>query len=118
MREAFPVSLDYAAEHLTAAVYGLASSESPLQERLQNAWDEQVQMLWMRPCLTAELLREFRDSWRRYTEPSDDRASTKLRSLERGELEGAIEELVGLLVRTTEARRSPVGSLATLADLA
>jgi len=83
------MSLDYAADHLTAAVRSLATSEYPLAERLQTVWDEHVQVVWMKPCLTRHLLREFRDMWQRYTAPSDDRRSTKLRGLTREELVGA-----------------------------
>ena len=71
--------MDYAANHLTAAVRLLATSELPLRERLQSAWDEHVQMVWMKPCLTHDLLREFRDLWQRYTAVSDDGRGTKLR---------------------------------------
>jgi len=53
------MSLEYESEHMTAAVKTRATSESPLQERLQMAWDNHVQMLWMKPCLTADLLGEF-----------------------------------------------------------
>jgi hypothetical protein len=113
------MSLEYASEHMTAAVKGLATSESPLQERLQVAWDDHVQMLWMKPCLTAELLREFRDLWHRYTAPSDDRTATKLRDLTGDELKRSIDELVDLSARVTVAAQSQVDeSLATLADLA
>ena len=51
-------------------------------------------MVWMKPCLTRDLLREFRDLWRRYTAPSDDRQSTKLRELTRYESVTAIDDLV------------------------
>lgn len=114
------MSLDYASDHLTAAVTSLASSEGPLHERLQCAWDDHVQMLWMQPCLTADLLRDFRDLWHRYTAPSDDRTSTQLRALTRRELEGAIDQLVALSVRTAVvSATSPADApLATLADLA
>jgi hypothetical protein len=88
------MSLDYTANHLTAAFRSLATSEDPLAERLQTVWDEQVQMVWMKPCLTRELLREFRGLWHRYTAPSDDRRSTKLRGLTRNELVGEVDELV------------------------
>ena len=54
------MSLEYASDHLTAAVRSLATSEDQLVERVQAAWDEHVQMVWMKPCLTRELLREFR----------------------------------------------------------
>ncbi len=83
------------------------------------AWDDQVQMLWMKPCLTSDLLREFRDLWHRYTAPSDDRTSTKLRVLTGDELKTAIDELVALLARTTAvaAQSTDGGILATLADL-
>jgi hypothetical protein len=54
-------SLEYASGHLIAAVSSVARSERPLQERLQMAWDHRVQMLWMKPCLTSDLLSEFKD---------------------------------------------------------
>ncbi len=112
------MSLKYASDHLVGAVEALASSELPLQERLQLAWDEHVQMVWMKPCLTAELLREFRDFWRRYTAPSDDRTSTKLRELSRVERKSAISELVALSSRVTNLASSTSDqALATLADL-
>jgi hypothetical protein len=113
------MSLDYASHHLTAAVRSLATSEDRLAERLQTVWDEHVQMVWMKPCLTLDLLREFRDLWHRYTAPSDDRQSTKLRGLTRDELVMAIEELVSLATRVAVAagRASGDERLATLADL-
>ena len=115
-----PMSLDYAADHLTAAVRSLATSEFPLAERLQTVWDEHVQMVWMKPCLTRDLLREFRDLWQRYTAPSDDRRSTKLRGLTREELVCAVDELVSLAtnVAVASTRASGDERLATLADLA
>jgi hypothetical protein len=112
------VSLDYAAEHLTAAVRALGTSEAPLQQRLQTAWDDHVQNVWEKPCLTSELLREFRDLWQRYTAPSDDRQSTILRTLEHDELAAAVGELIALTIRTAVAAdRGPDTRLATLADL-
>src|SRR5918999_3586848 len=113
------MSLAYAAEHLTAAVRSLAVSEDPLTERLQTAWDEHVQMVWMKPCLTRDLLREFRDLWQRYTAPSDDRRSTKLRALTREESVRAVDELVVLAtkVAVVNAQASGDERLATLADL-
>jgi hypothetical protein len=114
------MSLDYAAEHLTAAVRSLAHGESPMAERLQSVWDEHVQMVWMQPCLTRDLLREFRDVWHRYTAPSDDRRSTKLRTMTADELHRAIDELVSLTLRVVTAAARATGDepLATLADLA
>jgi hypothetical protein len=114
------MSLDYAEDHLTAAVRSLATSEQPLAERLQAAWDEHVQMVWMKPCLTRDLLREFRDLWQRYTAPSDDRRSTTLRGLTREELVGAIDELAALATKVSVASAHASGDerLATLADLA
>ena len=113
------MSLEYASEHLTAAVKTLAKSETPLQERLQIVWDKHVQMLWMKPCLTADLLREFRDLWHRYTAPSDDRTATKLQDLRVNELKAAIDEIVDLSARIAVAAQSGVEPpLATLADLA
>jgi hypothetical protein len=112
------VSLDYATEHLTQAVRSLAVSEQPLEVRLQEAWDEQVQLLWMKPCLPADLLREFRGIWHRYTAPSDDRTSTRLRRLTHEELESAIDEMVFLLAHANAvAAQGPDVALATLADL-
>jgi hypothetical protein len=113
------MSLNEAAEHLTAAVRTLATSEDPLDERLQTAWDEHVQLVWMKPCLTRDLLREFKDLWERYTAPSDDRRSTRLRALNRDESVRAVEELVTLTTDVTvaAARTSGDEPLATLADL-
>ena len=114
------MSLDYAADHLTAALRTLATSERPLPERLQEAWDAHVQMLWMQPCLTTDLLREFRDIWGRYTAPSDDRRSTKLRDLTHDELRNAVDDLMALWSRVTVEAARPAGErkLATLTDLA
>ena len=112
------MSLDYASDHLSAAVRSLATSEDRLAERLQTAWDEHVQMVWMKPCLSRDLLREFRGLWQRYTAPSDDRRSTKLRGLTRDESVAAIEELVSLSDKVAvAAAASPQDPLATLADL-
>jgi hypothetical protein len=112
--------LEYATDHLTAAVGSLAKSERRLPERLQLAWDDHVQMLWMQPCLTADLLAEFRDLWHRYTAPSGDRTSTTLRDLTKDEIETAINQLIALSARTcVVAAQSPDDvTLATLADLA
>jgi hypothetical protein len=114
------MSLEYATDHLTAAVASLAKSERRLPERLQLAWDDHVQMLWMQPCLTADLLAEFRDLWRRYTAPSDDRTSTTLRDLPRDEIETAIDQLIALAARTriVAAQSADEVTLATLTDLA
>jgi hypothetical protein len=83
------VSLEYASDHLMDGVTSLASSERPLQDRLQVAWEDHVQMLWMKPCLTTDLLHDLRDFWHRYTAPSDDRTSTNLRALTRDEVQSA-----------------------------
>jgi hypothetical protein len=113
------MSLEYASEHLTAAVRSLAISEVPLPTRLQTAWDDHVQMVWMKPCLTRELLREFRDLWQDYTAPSDDRQSTTLRELTHEEAATAIQRVVALANRVvTEAASPGAKELATLADLA
>jgi len=112
------MSLDYASEHLTAAVRSVATSEDRLVERLQTAGDEHVQMVWMKPCLTRDLLREFRDLWRRYTAPSDDRENTALREMTRDEAVTAIESLVSLARKVAvAAATSGDEQLATLADL-
>jgi hypothetical protein len=91
-----------------------------LGERLQIAWNDHAQMLWMKPCLTRDLLREFRDFWHAYTAPSDDRRSTKLRALSNDESVRAVHELVALWDRTVRvaARATGEEKLATLADLA
>ena len=90
-----------------------------MAERLQIAWDDHVQMVWMKPCLTRDLLREFRDLWRRYTALTDDRQSTNLRPLTHDEATRAVEELVSFAndVAVTAARASSDTHLATLADL-
>lgn len=113
------MSLDYAADHLTAAVRAVATSDAPLAVRLQAAWDEHVQMVWYKPCLTRDLLQEFRDLWQHYTAPSDDRQSTQLRALTDREARDAIDELVSVATRVqiAAARASGDERLATLADL-
>lgn len=113
------MSLKYAADNLTEAVRSLAVSELPLPERLQSAWDEHVERLWLQPCLTLDLLREFRDLWLRYTEQSEDPRSTRLRALSVPELTQAVGELVALSNRTNAAAANAKGDelLATLADL-
>jgi hypothetical protein len=114
------MSLDYASENLAGAVRSLATSEDTLPVRLQAAWDEHVGMLWEKPCLTVDLLRDYREMWRRYTAPSDDRTSTALRELSHDELVAAVHELVSLLQRTAvaAAQAGEDQRLATLADLA
>ena len=112
------MSLEYASDHLAAAVRLLATSEDRLALRLQAAWDKHVQMVWMKPCLTRDLLREFRDLWHNYTAPSDDRHSTRLRDLTRDECQMAIGSLVSLASKVTAAAAVPGNEqLATLADL-
>jgi hypothetical protein len=113
------MSLDYAADHLLAAVKSLATSDDPLPERLQHAWDDHVQMVWMQPCLTSDLLRRFRDLWWRCTAPSDDRTATALRALSAEELVAAVDALVALAVDVACAARQATGDerLATLSDL-
>ena len=103
----------------TVSVRSLATSEDALSVRLQAAWDEPVGMLWMKPCLTVELLGDFRAMWRRYTAPSDDRQSPKLRELGHEEAVAAVDDIVALLLRTTVAAQAGEDQhLATLADLA
>jgi hypothetical protein len=113
------VSLDYAADHLFAAVRAAAVSEAPLQTRLQTVWDESVQHVWEKPCLTTELLARFKALWDRVTDPSDGPRSTRLRQLTPSEALEAIDELIDLAVQTAvTASEAPHGvKLATLADL-
>ena len=112
------MSLEYASEHAQAAVRLLANSELPLADRLQTAWDDHVQMVWMKPCLTRDLLIEFRDLWHRYTAPSDDPHATKLRTLDETELHQAIDEVVAFSLHTAGvAAASPDAPLAKLSDL-
>jgi hypothetical protein len=113
------MSLEYAADHLRTAVRDLAASEQPLPERVQAVWNEHGQMVRMKPCLTRELLRDFRDLWHRYTAPSHDRHSTKFRRLDALQLGRAVEDLEALSTRVAvaAARKEPEDRLATLADL-
>jgi hypothetical protein len=75
-------------------------------------------MLWLKPCLTAELLSQFRDLWQYNTAPSNNRTSTKLRDLTRVELERAVDELLLMSARVTAVlSQSPDVALATLTDL-
>lgn len=101
------MSLDHAAEHLAAAVRTLARGEAPLGDRLQSAWHDNVQMVWMKPCLTTPLLVEFKQLWERYTAPAEDPHSTKLRVMGLDELQGAVDEILSLATRTADAARDP-----------
>lgn len=113
------VSLEYAADHLLTAVRSVAVSEGPLQTRLQAVWDESVQHVWEKPCLTTELLARFMALWDRVTDPTAGPRSTRLRQLTTSEAVAAVDELVALAVQTTvTASQAPHDvRLATLADL-
>jgi len=113
------MTLAYAEEHLSAAVRSLAVSEASLQERLQRAWDDHVQLVWEKPCLTRDLLREFAALWERYTAPSSNPRSTILRATGNDELRRAIGELCVLSIRTAiaAAQATPDTQLAKMADL-
>ncbi len=114
------VSLDYAADHLLAAVRSVAVSEGPLQIRLQTVWDESVQHVWEKPCLTTELLARFKALWDRITDPSAGPRSTRLRELTASEAVAAVDDLIALAVQTavSASQAPPDVRLATLADLA
>jgi hypothetical protein len=114
------VSLDYAADHLLAAVRSVAVSEGPLQTRLQTVWDESVQRVWEKPCLTIDLLARFKTLWDRVTDPTASPRSTRLRQLTTSEAVAAVDELIALAVQTAvTASQAPQNvRLATLADLA
>lgn len=114
------MSLDYATDHLLAAVTLVAVSEDPLQARLQTAWDASVHHVWEQPCLTTELLARFKALWDSVTDATAGPRSTTLRQLSTPEAAAAIEELVALAVQTAVvASEAPDDvTLATLADLA
>jgi hypothetical protein len=113
------MSLDYAADHLLAAVRSMANSEGPVQTRLQIVWDESVQHVWEKPCLTTELLARFKTLWDRVTDPTAGPRSTRLRQLSASEASEAVDELIALAVQTavTASQAPPDVKLATLADL-
>ncbi len=114
------MGLDYAAEHLLAAVRSVAVSEGQLRTRLQTAWDESVQLVWEKPCLTPELLARFKALWDRVTDETAGPRSTRLRQLNASEAAAAFDELLALAVETavTATQAPPDIRLATLADLA
>jgi hypothetical protein len=114
------VSLDYAADHLLAAVQSVAVSEGPLQTRLQTAWVESVHHVWEKPCLTTDLLARFKALWDRVTDETAGSRSTTLRKLTTSEAVAAIEELIALAVQTAVMASQAQGDvrLATLSDLA
>ena len=97
------MSLDYASDHLTAAVRSLATSEDRLAERLQTAWDEHRPDGLDEAVLDPRSPAGVRDLWQRFTAPSDDRHSTMLRELTRDESVTAIEELVSLAKKVAVA---------------
>ncbi len=104
------MDLSYSAEHLAAAVETLASGDEPLAARLQASWPENVQMVWMKPCLAPGMLVAFRSRWERYTAPSDDPHGTTLRSMTGAELAAAANDLVRFAMwrdREPPRRRRP-----------
>lgn len=113
------VSLDYAADHLLPSVQSVAVSDGPLQTRLQTVWDESVQHVWEKPCLTTELLARFKALWDRVTDPTAGPRSTRLRQLTTSEAVAAVDELIALAVQTavTASQAPDDVRLATLADL-
>ena len=111
------MGLEIADEHLEAAVRCLAAGAGSPAERLQTAWEQHVQMVWMQPCLTRDLLRAFKALWEEYTAPSDDPHSTTLRTPSHDELVGACDALLALWRGVVETRARGDAQLATLADL-
>jgi hypothetical protein len=113
------VSLEYAADHLLAAVQSVAVSDGPLQTRLQTAWEESVHHVWERPCLTTELLARFKALWDRVTDATAGPRSTTLRQLTTSEAVAAVDELIALAVQTAIAASQSQDDvrLATLSDL-
>ena len=113
------MGLDDAAERLLAAVRSVAVSEGQLRTRLQTAWDESVQLVWEKPCLTPELLARFKALWDRVTDETAGPRSTRLRQLNEPEAAAAFDELLALAVDTavTATQAPPDIRLATLADL-
>ncbi len=97
------MALDYATEHLHAALVTLASSQGGPIERLQRAWIDNVQMLWMTMCLPDPLNARFKDLWERYTAASHDPHTTTLRDLNDTELAEAITGVVDLAIAASAA---------------
>lgn len=97
------MALDYATEHLHGALVTLASSDGPSMARLQRAWTDNVQMLWMTMCLPDPLNGRFKELWERYTAPSDDPHATTLRELDDAELTAAITAVIDLALDTKAA---------------
>src|SRR4051794_10986885 len=97
------MALDYAVAHLRGALATLASTEGDLRERLQRAWIDNIQMLWMIMCLPEQLNPRFKELWERYTAPSEDRHATTLRDLVEGELRSAIDEVIALALDVVAA---------------
>ena len=95
--------IDYAVAELTAAVKVLATGHEPPKDRLQLAWDTHFQNLWTSVYLPEHLNTRFKEMWKTYTAPSDDRFSTKLRSMDDAELSEAACALVDLAVDTARA---------------
>jgi len=92
--------IECAVRQLRAAVEEMAGSTEGVQERLQRAWAEHVQLLWEKRCLPEVLHERFSDLWERYTARTDDPRSTELRELDDIELAAAVSELVALAFDT------------------
>lgn len=97
------MGIEYAVAELSAAVKVLAAEDGDLASRLQRAWDAHYQNLWTSVYLPEHLNVRFKDLWEKYTAPSDDRFSTKLRTMNATELSELAVQIVNLAVDTAAA---------------
>src|SRR5688572_1095659 len=97
------MALDHAVTHLRGALHTLGTTFGDPFERLQRAWTDDVQMLWMTRCLPDPLNIRFRELWGRCTAPSDDRHATTLRSLDTIEVRTAIDDVIALALDVVAA---------------
>jgi hypothetical protein len=97
------MALDYAVEHLRGALATLAFTEGDRHERLQRAWIDNIQMLWMTMCLPEQLTPRFKELWERYTAASEDGHATTLRELGESELRMAVDEVIALALDVVAA---------------
>lgn len=97
------MALDVAVETMSAAVRSLAGTDEPLHARVQRAWTDHVQQLWVGRYLPEPLHLRFKAMWERYTDSSADPQSATLRTMDPSDVSRAADELVALAFQTMAA---------------
>lgn len=97
------MALPNALERLHRALAVLATGDESAAARLQAAWSGPIGELWSGMYLPRDLNDRFKQMWRDYTAPSDDRFSTTLRQLTSDEQRSVVEAVISLAMAIAAA---------------